>query len=106
MNPEKGPKENPYKVIIDRADGILAAGRLDKQTVKKEIEIMLSEIGVPFTRVEVEEDRDRADDRQVCYAMVFVPRSWPDGPGKEGEDEYQIPCRLPETSYESTEKDY
>ena len=94
------PKENPYKDIMERVDGILESYKLDRQKVKEKVETMLDEMGVPFIRVEVEEDRNREDNQQVCNVMIFVPRSWPDRPKEEGEGEYLISCNLPERPYE------
>lgn len=90
-----------YKPVTDKVTGILELGGRDIPGIKRTVEKALQDMSVPFTHVDIEEDKNREDNQQLCIARVYVPNSWPTDIGYEGE--YCIFCWVDERVIEPEE---
>ncbi len=53
--------------------------------VEAEVNSALHEMNVPFSKITVERDLDRTDERRTYVVGVKIPNSWPGNTSRQGE---------------------
>ena len=112
MNQEQQPNVNESEERNERETqeiqkvgkkvrNILEYGGLNRNKIEQDIKKVLDEIEVPYTRIDVEHDGGRTDNRQVCLTHIHFPATWPTDIGRNGE--YFIGFYVEERDYEPEE---
>lgn len=76
-------------------ESILSNTGLDKNRARQEIEKFLHKQNVPYTRIQILEDRDRSDNRDFLTVIISMPQTWPRDTGIPGT--YTINISVPDT---------
>ena len=85
---KKSPFENDMELIrsiVQKIREILIQEGTKKDEIRRRVTKLLTEMGVPFTGINIEEDIGRSDKKSFCGVRVYVPDSWPSDRGRGGQ---------------------